>query len=324
MNPNTKAVKPSSILQELGRLLLRGWWLTLGLLPAQAVAQLPMVRLEGFFLKDSVEVGQSFKFVIRSRHAPHAEVVFPDSSFQFSPFELIRKEIYPTRTANGISTDSTVYVLRTFQLQPVQRLQPQVRLFFKGDTLQLNVAGDSVVLVQKVRSLPDPLPLKSSTPLAPVAEQFNYLYWGMGLLAGILLLGGLWGLFGRSILTRYRLYVLQKDQKQFQYRYQNSAARFNRLKTLEPLEKAIILWKNYLTKLEDQEISSFTTKEITTFYEEDERVSYSLKVCDRAIYGNIISDDESEVASALTQLSDFAAYRYVIIRDSIRNVASTV
>ncbi|MBA9077476.1 hypothetical protein [Rufibacter quisquiliarum] len=298
-------------------------FLLLFLLPLISQAQLPRINVEGFFLRDSVELGKTLKYILLSKHDPQAEVVFPDSTFTFTPFELVRKEFYPTRTVNGRSTDSTVYVLRTFQLQPVQRLQLQARLFFQGDTLLLTAHADSVFLIQHVKSLPEPLPLRSATQLLPVAEEFNYLYWGLGLVAAGVLFGGIWGLFGKSIRTRYRLYVLQKDQSQFQYRFQTATDRFKRLKTLEPLERAITLWKNYLTKLEDEEISSFTTKEITTFYADDERVANTLKVCDRAIYGNIISDDESEVVNALSQLAAFAAYRYVTIRDSIRNVANT-
>ncbi|MFB9864960.1 hypothetical protein [Rufibacter immobilis] len=296
----------------------------LWLLPLLAGAQqIPPVQVEGFFLKDSVELGQSVKYVLLSRHSPTAEVVFPDTAVQFSSFELVRKEFYPTRTSKGISTDSTIYTLRTFQLQPVQTLQLSAQLFYNGDTLQLQTQPDSVYLIQHVAAIPeDELPLRATTKLLPVAEQFNYLYWGMGAIAAAILVGGIWVLFGQSINTRYKLYVLQKDQAQFQYRFQISKERFRRLKTLDHLERATTLWKNYLTRLEDTEINSFTTKEITTYYEEDERVSNSLKVCDRAIYGNIISDDETEVTDSLSQLADFAAYRYILIRDSLRNVAS--
>ncbi|WP_207430039.1 hypothetical protein [Sabulibacter ruber] len=281
------------------------------------------MKVDGYFLQDSVELGKSLKYVLRSKHAPQAEVVFPDSTFNFAPFELVRKDFYPTRTVKGVSTDSTIYTLRTFNLKPVQALQLTARLFYSGDTLLLQADRDSVVLIQNVTTVSDDLPLKSATPLMPVIEQFNYIYWGMGAVAAAILIGGVWVLFGKSINTRYKLYVLQKDQNQFQSRLQTTRDRFKRLKTLDHLERAIILWKNYLTKLEDTEINSFTTKEITTYYEEDERVSNALRVCDRAIYGNIISDDETEVADSLTQLAEFAAQRYVLIRDNLRNVAST-
>ncbi|AKQ45688.1 hypothetical protein TH63_08540 [Rufibacter radiotolerans] len=305
------------------RLIKKGGWLALWLFPLVTWAQLPSIKMEGYFLQDSVQLGQSVKYILLSRQAVQAEVVFPDSTFSFAPFELVRKEFFPTRTVRGISTDSTVYTLRTFHLKPVQHLQLHARLFFREDTLQLNTLPDSVVLIQNVKVPPDDLPLMTNTQLEHVADKFNYLYWGLGLLAGAIFIGGIWGLFGNGILLRYNLYVLRKDQSQFQYRFQTSKDRFRRMKTLDHLERAITLWKNYLTKLEDEEISSFTTKEITTYYEEDERVGNSLKICDRAIYGNIISDDETEVADALTKLAEFAALRYVLIRDSLRHVANS-
>ncbi len=281
------------------------------------------MKVEGFFLRDTVELGQSVKYVLRSRHAPQAEVLFPDTTFRFAPFELVRKEFYPTRTINGTSIDSTIYTLRTFSLKPVQALQLTAQMFHNGDTLHLVTPRDSVYLKQNVAVVPDPLPLQAATQLRPVPEQFNYVYWALGAVAASILIGGVWVLFGKGINLRYKLYVLRKDQAQFQYRFQTSRERFQRGKTLDQLERAITLWKNYLTKLEDIAINSFTTKEIASYYEEDERVSNALKVCDRAIYGNIISDDETEVTDSLSQLAEFSAYRYVLIRDSLRNVAST-
>ncbi|WP_125077761.1 hypothetical protein [Rufibacter latericius] len=304
-------------------LLQKTCWLFLCLLPFFCQAQLPAVKVEGFFLRDSVDLGQTVKYVLRSRHSPQAEVVFPDTSFKFAPFEVVRKDFFPTRTVKGVSTDSTIYLLRTFSLKPVQTLQVTAQLFHSGDTLQLTTNPDSVFLRQQVSTIEDPLPLKSATQLEPVPAQFNYVYWSLGALAGAILIGGLWLLFGQGINLRYRLYVLRKDQTQFLSRFQTSRERFQRGKTLDQLERAITLWKNYLTKLEDTAINSFTTKEIASYYEEDERVSNALKVCDRAIYGNIISDDETEVTDSLSQLADFAAYRYVLIRDSLRNVANT-
>lgn len=284
-------------------------------------AQLPKVEVRGYFLADSAKVGQTIKYVLVASHDVDAELVFPDTAFSFAPFELVRKKFYPTLTIGNKSVDSTVYTLRTFQLLPHQKLQLAVRLFLPDDTLTLKTQPDSVALVQYVKQVTDPLALQTETIPRAVLERFNYLYWGLGLLAAALLAGSILAIFGKNITTRYKLYVLQKDQAQFQNRFINVKERFRRLKTLEPLERAIILWKNYLTKLEEEEINSFTTKEITTFYEEDERVSHSLKICDRAIYGNIISDDEREVADALAQLADFAAARYSIIQESLRNVA---
>ncbi|WP_181306425.1 hypothetical protein [Rufibacter sp. XAAS-G3-1] len=307
----------------LPSLIKRTGWLFCCLFPFVCQAQFPAITVEGFFLRDSVEIGQSVKYVLLSRHAPQAEVVFPDTSAGFSPFEVVRKDFYPTRTVQGISTDSTLYTLRTFSLKPVQTLQLTAQLFHNGDTLHLTTARDTVFLIQNVALVKDPLPLQSTTHLQPVPEQFNYLYWLMGAVAAAILIGGVWGLFGKGINLRYKLYVLQKDQAQFQSRFQTSKERFLRGKTLDQLERAIILWKNYLTKLEDTAINSFTTKEIVSYYEEDERVSNALKVCDRAIYGNIISENESEETDSLNQLADFAANRYVLIRDSLRHVANT-
>ena len=87
------------------------------------------------------------------------------------------------------------------------------------------------------------------------------------------------------------------------------------------MEKAITLWKNYLTDLEDTAINSFTTKEIVTYYNNDEDVTTALKLFDRAIYGNILSEKISDTLTAFYLLHHFADRRYEIIKEKTRNAA---
>lgn len=301
---------------------LVGFWIIFllwGAGPSAAADRLPV----GFFSQDSVKIGTPVQYTLYFRHAPEWEVVFPDSTFSFAPFEFIRKNFYPTRTRGRLSTDSVVYTLRTFEIAPVQRLRVPVLLWQQGDTTQLLPAADSVFLREMVRAEPThPLALKSNTRPLPVRARFNYPYALAGLGLGVVLLVGLWGLFGRRVLINYKLYKLKNDHRFFVTRYNAHIERFNRSQTLQNIETAITLWKNYLTRLEGSAINSFTTKEIAQFYGEDEDVTTALKLFDKAIYGNVISDESSETVVAFYLLHHFADRRYEYQKEQTRHVAA--
>lgn len=295
-------------------------WLGIGDTRAQLPDGPPPV---GSFKKDSVRIGEIVSYSLTYRYPPTREVVFPDSSFDYSPFEFVGKIYAPTRTASGFSFDSTVYLLRTFEVEKVQRIGLPVYVLQEGDTLLLSSAPDSVGLQEMVKSFAEPLPLQVQTSLLPIEPRFNYPYLLVGIGAGVLLLLLIWRIFGANIRTNYKLYTLKKDHAQFLSRYKAQADRFRRSETLGNMEKAVSLWKNYLTKLEEKAINSFTTKEISGYYHEDEDVSTALKLCDRAIYGNIIANEASESSRALSLLQNFAVQRYTIIRETTRNAAPT-
>ena len=80
------------------------------------------------------------------------------------------------------------------------------------------------------------------------------------------------------------------------------------------LERALTLWKNYLTTLENQPINSLTTQEVLALYPHDPAVADALRLGDRAIYGNQLSDDIERETRALKALRAFADVRYAGVR----------
>jgi hypothetical protein len=286
----------------------------------QAADQLPV----GFFLQDSIKIGQLVRYTLYYKHDPGQEIILPDSAYSYAPFEFVSKTFYPTRTHKNTSTDSAVYILRTFDLSRIQRLQIPVLVLQNGTTKPLKPKPDSVFLKEMVLVIPaDSLPLKANTQLLRVNTRFNYPY--ALVVVGILLLLslGVWGIFGRTIIINFNLYKLKNDHNAFVTRYNAHIERFNRSQSLENIEKAITLWKNYLTRLEGSAINSFTTKEIAQFYGEDEDVTTALKLFDKAIYGNMLSDESSETVVAFYLLHHFADRRYEFIKDQTRHVATS-
>jgi hypothetical protein len=188
------------------------------------------------------------------------------------------------------------------------------------DTVRVFAEPQSVVLRQMVTTVTEPLNLRTQTNLVPVEERFDWpilLLWIVTIAALIALV---WLVFGQAIQTKYQLYRLRKDHLYFNSRYNSHVDRFVKTGSGSSMEKAVALWKNYLTKLEKSAINSFTTKEIVEYYNDDEQVNLALRFCDKAIYGNISAEPDQETNQALGMLRRFARSRYKTHREITGNV----
>ena len=294
--------------------------LALALLPARAPAQ-PAPRPDvpqGRFLRATVRVGEPLDYELRFEHAPALEVVFPDSLARFVPFEYHGKTFYPTRTRQGRSLDRVVYHLRTFRLDSVQTLALPVAVLRGPDTLSVAPVPSRVRLVRTAPSLPPsadgPPALRQNLDLRPVEPLFNYSYWLGGLVVGGLLLLGSAALFRRRLSRRYVAYKLRKNHGYFLAQFARHVERFDLSRSATNVERAVALWKNYLAGLDNSELSSFTTREIVVYFDNDEDVRRALRTTDQVIYGNVQTDEAKEVDRAFQRLRNFAERRYAALR----------
>ncbi|MGI4863124.1 MAG: hypothetical protein ACRYFZ_04320 [Janthinobacterium lividum] len=276
-------------------------------------AQGPTAR----FSRKTVEVGQPLDYELRYEHAPGEEVVFPDSLARFAPFEYVGRTWQPTRTQNGRSLDRTVYHLRTFALAPTQALRLPVLVLRNADTVRLL---PPVAQVQLRRTAPllrgaasSPPALRQDLRLLPLEPAFNYPFWLAGL-AGVLALGaGVAALFGRRWQRRYGLYKRRKNHVYFLTQFARHAERFTLSRSAPVVERVVVLWKNYLSSLEDTNLSSLTTKELVEHFNNDDDVRRALRATDRVVYGNLLSEDAQEVDAAFQRLRNFAERQYEMV-----------
>jgi hypothetical protein len=270
----------------------------------------------GRFSRAVVEVGQPVDYELSYLHDPNAEVVFPDSLAEFGSFEYVGRRWLPTRTEHGRSLDRAVYRLRTFSLASVQPLQlPVFLLHSGGDTLRLLPPVAQVRLHRLAPTLYSGdaagLPtLRTDYREMPLAPAFNYPFWLAGL-AGLLALGGgAWALYGRRWRQRYGRYKRRKNHLYFLTQFARNAERFTLSRSAPLVERTVMLWKNYLSSLEDTNLNSLTTKELTEHFNNDEDVRRALRATDRVVYGNLLSEDAQEVDAAFQRLRGFAERQY--------------
>ncbi|MEH0157941.1 hypothetical protein V6R21_27975 [Limibacter armeniacum] len=289
------------------------FWVGILFLPFTTKAQETSTSPVGRFKADSTKVGEVVHYALTYRHDPDMEVFFPDSTYDFSPFEYMGKEYFPTVTDITGSLDSVVYELTTFELDELQELSVPVILMqnaAKADTIYPE--KDGVYLQKVVLSMPDSVKLMENANLATVPKQFNYPYYLIAL--GVLLLLGLIVLlvFGKQIKKNIVIRRLQRTHTKFVEEYSGLT---NGNMDVEHLEKALGIWKSYTGKVKNMPLQSCTTREISALVS-DQNLGKSLKELDKAIYAGI---RDGGVPVALNTLKQYAETAYEQKIQEVRN-----
>jgi hypothetical protein len=251
----------------------------------------------GEFHKDSVKIGEELPYSLWVRYPKDKDVVFPDSLYDFSPFEHDRRVYFTTRTDSIESLDSAVFYFSTFDIDTVQYLTLPVFIINEFDSTILYTNTDSIVLDQVVVTLPDSAAVLVDTRYHKVPLTFNYPYFTAAVVIILLVALAIFLVFGKRIRKSIRIYWLNRRHKKFL----NS---FKRMIEAEPIEveKSLSMWKIYLEKLLSEPISKFTTKEIVSRFTHSS-LAEQLNIIDRYIYGGDLKSDTKDAFNALSRFS---------------------
>jgi len=260
----------------------------------QATAQNVIVRSR--FYTDSLKIGEVVPFSLTARYPSSVNVLFPDSSFSFAPFELQNKKYFRTKTQNHLSYDSVVYFLRTYEIDSAQKLNLPVFLVNPNDCTKVYGQGSSIILKQLVKAVPDSvtaeqLPLKTNTRYRDVRWLLNYplLIFVLGLLLVALII--VWIVFGKRIRRYFRLRRLTKTHQAFLSRFSQSLDQLKAQFSSEQAETVFVIWKKYMENLVSRPYTKYTAREILQL-EHDEQLGFTLAAINQLIYGGINSAAE--------------------------------
>ncbi|QHT67457.1 hypothetical protein GXP67_12875 [Rhodocytophaga rosea] len=244
---------------------------------------------QGKFLSDSIKVGMPVQYVLSLKHPPDMEIIFPDSSFNYAPFEWIKKEFFPTRTNLSGSTDSVIYTLATFETDTIQKLSLPVYIITSQDCTAVYTGLDSVYLQRLITTPADTLQPIADTDYFPVDLYFNYTYF-LAILVGVSMLTLIVYLaFGKRISKLYKLYRMGREHSHFRNDYEKLTRNMSPDLAVQTIEHAVILWKKYMEELEDKPFSTYTTKEIAEVMP-NQQLAEALQHTDRIIYGQMSTD----------------------------------
>lgn len=261
---------------------------------------------KGTFLSDSVKVGLPVKYALSYRHKPNTDIFFPDSSYNFAPFELVKREYFNTITDENGSLDSVVYTLISFEVTPLQELSLPVYVRAKRDCTRVFAPMDYVVLnsVINPKANIDTLSLKKDTRLVLIKQQTNFPLIFLIIIGVLALSGVVFWFFGKPIKRQIRLFNFRRRYDDFQKLFQRlSRGTDDSKRRLENIEKAVVLWKKYIERLENKPFTTFTTKEILDNLK-DIRLSEALREIDATVYGGVYSNKTIASLQVLQELAD--------------------
>lgn len=260
---------------------------------------------KGIFLSDSVMIGQPVSFAFSYRHPPTDNVFFPDSAYNFSPFQLIRQEVFPTSTDGRGSVDSVIYVLKSFVVRPELTLSLPVYLATETDSSVVTSLPDTLRLTQLVSK--DALQAEEfKKDFTTVASEKPFDFWKYFNYALVLILvvGSIYFLFGNYLYRQFRLLLYKNRHRTFVSQFRRLA---KESQNSQKVNEALILWKTHLQDIERMPFTTLTTKEIIENIP-DERLGEALRTMDMNIYGDVQSP---QMIFALNKLLDIANERYL-------------
>ena len=267
------------------------------------------VNVRGGFFMDSLRVGDETGFYLSARYPSNLNLVFPDSSFNYGPFEFVSKQYFPTETKSGQSYDSVIYFLTTFEIDPLQMLSLPVFQLNEEDSTTYQTDIDTIALIELAKNIPDTvttqtLPLRENTIHENVPKHFNYPVLIISLVALSVVLVIVWVVFGKNIRKHLKVKKMLKAHRRFLEVYDQQIEAIKTAFSSDQTEHALAHWKKYMEQLESRPYTKLTTRE-TVRIENDEALSKNLHSIDGAIYGH-----NTRVIESLESLKQFADQRF--------------
>jgi len=262
------------------------------LVPSLAFSQNVTVRSR--FLADSLKIGEKIPFAVTATYPRKVNILYPDSTYSFNPFEFESKEYFATKTKDSVSYDSVVYYISSYEIDSIQTFRMPVYVLQGRDCTTVFGATDSIFLKQMVDHVPDSvnaeqLPLKINTKYLNVSWLFNYpiaLYVGGALLLIAIVV---WFVFGKRIRRYFKLKRLNKDHSEFLARYAEAINEMEAGYSTKKAETALVIWKKYMESLEQKPYTKYSSKEILRFIN-DGNLPAALRAIDKMVYGGVASD----------------------------------
>lgn len=252
------------------------------------------VSVRGRFKTDSVKLGELIEYYVITKYPSQWQVLLPDSTFSFAPFDFQKKIYYPTRTVNSQSTDSVLYVLSTYEIDSIQTLKIPAFVVLPNDCTVYESNIDTVFFKRLVNHLPDSvsaeqLPLKTNTAYNAVNWLFNYPVASIIIVALIIIAILIWIIFGKKIKRHFTLKRLTKSHLEFIKSFDSAVEKLKSGFTPESAEVSVIIWKKYMEDLVTRPYTKSTTRELKEI-ENNETLISALRAIDRSIYGRIPPD----------------------------------
>lgn len=276
------------------------------------------VQVEAYFTQDSARLGERVGFVLKARYPESTQLVFPDSTFDFSPLILLEKKTFISQTSGGITLDSTVYYVSNFSLEPSIYLSLPVYELSRYDSITYFSNEAELKLKLMLDSIPEQPVFQENNVYQPLEKNFNWLL--AALIAGgvIILLGGFALLFAKRIKGIFRKNREKIRWIQFERKFKKLSGLLSQNPALELADEVIGLWKGYLESITGLPFQEWTSSEIAEALN-DQEIFKALRSIDMIIYAG----KEAKTEETTKYLLEVAKIKYQEKLTQIRNERAT-
>lgn len=270
-------------------------------------------QIHGAFQNDTLKIGYPIEYALSISYPSEWQIFFPDSSYDYSPFEFYSKEVFTTKSNDSLSKDSVVYQLMSFELDSVQKLSLPVYRLHLGDTVELMSNLDSAMLKEYIETLPQDLDLKENSGHWFIPDIFDRKFWLIvaGVIVSTLILIGL--VFGKRILKSIKAYFLKRNHQKFIEEFEGRLSDIKTEAKREFAEGANAHWKNYLSELEGIPYNTYSSREFLDKLGDKELIEH-LKNLDAFIYGGY---KQENLVESMVHLMHYAQDRFEMKRKEV-------
>jgi hypothetical protein len=254
------------------------------------------VQVRSRFLADSLKIGEKVPFSVTAEYPRRLNILYPDSTYSFNPFEFDSKQYFPTKTTDSLSYDSVVYYITSYEIDSIQMFRMPVYVLNGSDCTTVFGTADSIFLKQYVDHVPDSvsaqqLPLKTNTDYLNVQWLLNYPIVGYVTIGLTIISVVVWLVFGKRIRRYYKLKRLDKDHVAFLQSFADALQHVQSEFSQMNAERALVIWKRYMERLEERPYTKYSTKEIVQMLNEA-GLSTALRSIDRMVYGGVVQNPD--------------------------------
>lgn len=285
--------------------------------PLSLIAQ--EVQVDGYFLADSAKLGERVGYVLKASYPAHKQLIFPDSTYDFSPFVLLEKQTFLSSTKDSVTSDSTIYFLSNFELDSVVYLTLPVFELSRYDSITYFPLEANIAVKWTLDSIPEELMFQENNVYQPIPKKWDWVLIGLISLAFLILIGGGYWLFG----DRIRRFLFERNEKRrwknFEKRWKEAISGLEANPSMEAADELLGIWKGYMESITGLPIREWTSSELGEKLE-DIKIFSSLRTIEVIIYAGA----ESEIKESSEYLLQIAKEKYEQKLKNIKHDRATV
>lgn len=278
-------------------------YLLLFLLISQSKLPAQEVKVHGYFMQDSAKLGERVTYVLKAEYPSTMDLLFPDSLYNFGSMEYLGKQTFRSITVDTLTTDSALYFLANFSLEPIKEYSLPVFEILRYDSISHRPADAPLALKFIIDELPDALTFQETNAYQKIRRDLNYPALILVMVIVVALLGVIYYFFGDRLKRQWLIYLEKKRRERFVTRWENAQATFFAKKDLDAADELLGVWRGYMESLTGHPYREWTSTEIAHALEQPDLVK-ELREIEVVIYANRMTDGIKQACERLSGLTE--------------------